>query len=357
MKNTIIILTLSFLAISCEKNLYYDPADFPPMVVINAIIGADSTVRVYAEKSVVSAMDIFLGKTDTSNFTVELFANNEYLEQLIQEETSYALNTSVNNVRDSVVYKTYNSKHIAKSNNSYQLRISHPNFKAIHISTSIPDKIEIFSADTLFYRNQLNHEPYKLGYQITFSDPAAENYYQLVCNTLYGKLLPNTHDDYKEGINQVIIFDYYKTQLTPENMFFKTGTDANDYLFGSPPNQFNVFNDATFNGKTCTIDLVSLEFNEDFNHAKLDTANGEFFQIEAYLLHITKELYLYLKSADEQIHNSNNPLFEPTIVFSNIKNGTGILGAYAADKVKTTIGSYPKNNIEYLDQNKYWFFY
>ena len=76
------------------------------------------------------------------------------------------------------------------------------------------------------------------------------------------------------------------------------------------------FSDAKFNGKLLNIKLdLDGYYSNGINNNK----------IAVVLKTISKSFYRYNLSLENQINNTGNPFSEPSQVFSNIKNGYGLV--------------------------------
>jgi len=185
----------------------------------------------------------------------------------------------------------------------YRVEVSGVNGLAdISATQTIPNKVDItkgvYEENGTIYQDYGYAEPVDEAL-ITFTDPAeSENYYLV---KLYGVL------DDMDG-NTISRNELYISSINPlaENSFYINGL---------------LLKDDSFNGKA--IDL-SIGFNNYFsygyNYYGLETE----IYLEAELINISRDNYLYLKSFEAFQRADGNPFAEPVVVHNNIENGIGI---------------------------------
>ncbi|MBN2165961.1 MAG: DUF4249 domain-containing protein [Marinilabiliaceae bacterium] len=347
----VIIVSISILLLSCVRELEYKVANIQPEIVINAIVGNDSTFKIKVDLSSPLFSESSGRVMDTIDFNVELFEDGQLIEKLEVIYERY-FSGGIRNYTDSIFQyeKYYVSEHIAQTGKKYMLRASYPGFETAQASHVIPKTINLIDIDTVCFYDETNGKPVTLSFLVKFDDPENEvNYYRVYYEAKYGVKVPPEHEEYDSLKNQIVVFDVQNDLLRITNSYIKSQDDANSYLFGAPYNRYNVFTDELINGQKCAVEFKTQStWYGKLDLTKLDTLNGEFFWFKAYILQITRETYLYLESLDKIEYNGFDEFSEAVILYNNIENGVGIFGAYAADTKIISIGSYPSEKYTYI---------
>ncbi len=186
------------------------------------------------------------------------------------------------------------NKIIGEYGKSYDLQIIHQN-DTLYSTTSIPDLVPI---DSLVFEGEKEFAEDSLGYiWVYFSDPAGENNYYKI----YGMVLEEDS----------FFLNPYSSILDDKIL--------NGQLFQFP----------TYRGMTGTegaaSDTVEIDYSDQ---SRFMYKVGQKAVIKISSLDV--ETYLFWKSVETQRSSGGNPFASPSSVFSNIENGLGIWGGYAA---------------------------
>lgn len=111
---------------------------------------------------------------------------------------------------------------------------------------------------------------------------------------------------------------------------------SNNFILSFQRNKYALFSDDNFPGDSYTItQRISFPYKYAYFANKKSTTPVEerSYHIEKIsvmieLSAISEDLYLYCKSKTIADSSQDNPLSEPTQIYTNIHNGIGILGAY-----------------------------
>ncbi len=87
-----------------------------------------------------------------------------------------------------------------------------------------------------------------------------------------------------------------------------------------PVNFSNIFNDDLFNGKEYAFTITTRQ------------RDARYTWIEADLQHISEDMYKYLKSIQTEMCYDSDVTSEPVQIYTNVKNGLGILGSITCNK-------------------------
>lgn len=311
--------TLLFIAAisiwGCENVVDIEVPEKPPKLVLNAYIATDSLwhVRLSHSKYVLDDRDY----KEITDAEVSVFENGDLKENLVYQITDnpYAGNQGyyMSNV------------HKPQPGNLYRIEAKKNGYETIWAETRIPERVSIekFTIDT----SRIITRDYDSGYKlsVTFNDPKAiRNYYQV-------ELLMETRNSGvitiwdENGVPRDSIYYYnslssvYITPLDPA---------INDEQFGY--SNAVIFSDGRFNGGLYQFEFLVSEWYFSRFLGQYQNPNEE-ASLLIILRNIDEAMYLYETTADLQDWNSDNPFAEPVPVYSNVKNGYGVLGAYASD--------------------------
>jgi hypothetical protein len=199
-------------------------------------------------------------------------------------------------------YKTYvtqSFKH-AESGNTYKIVVRHSSFpEASAQATTDQSTVQIKKVD----RRQSS--AYKEDVVFNFDDPGSEpNYYLL---SIYSYSL-QFHDYIRYGF-----------EISDPDII-----SASDLIFSNGNTwKYLLFKDTKFNGteKFIKITVPQLIPAND---------NGAVYKPYIELQNISKDYYKYMVSLNAAAEISSNPILEPFVSYTNVKNGFGLFGTYQA---------------------------
>jgi hypothetical protein len=357
------MLSVIVLFASCEKEIEFDKKLIEPKLVVNSFIQQDSLINV----SVASSKPIPGTQSEfkwIDNATVKLFVDGVEKEtltafdlekkptgfQAINFDTTFFYDTSAPSKR----YSTLNTK--AEAGKTYRLEVTHPDFEKAVCETYIPKSVPILSIDTLTKTivSQYNTSSV-LEVKIKFQDtPGEKNYYRLVYRNQLGVLM----DDYKTpeaNDNFILISDQVVgTSINSDDQLINPkNEDANDLLFSSSTNRYNLFTDELIEGKEYELSFNLFENYYTSNYKIPKGGNGEFMRLTIELHSLTREAYLYMRSV--AANNSADGFFtEPVQVFTNVDNGIGIFAGFSASQKSISKGEYPVEGVKYQTDKEYF---
>lgn len=301
----IIISTLLLASCYQEINLdNYRDEEGENILTLNAILNPDSVVQACATRTYFYP-DKHSKPTYVDNLDIELWINDKFIQTLTFNGSIYESDVYPN-VGDMV-----------------HLRTSFMD-KEVSATDIVPNKVEIESVNAtlegpmqIFWEDDMVYT-----YYITFTDnPNEENYYFLrFLDGYFGRNISG--------------FDF-----DGEFVFQQLSQQINDVMPGYELNPYNglPFSDVGINGKTHT--LVVKEIDQEAGHKYGQNRHPSEKLTKIQLFAISKEYYNYL--FDILRYNSNSGISgglinigasEPIKLFSNIKGGVGIMGAYNLDE-------------------------
>ncbi len=296
-------LFLSYIMLTgCVKILNDELKTKETKMVLNAAIAPDSVFTVNVSRT----FNIFEDESadnlpfiDSAN--VLLYEDDQFLFQL--QNTGYGF------------YK--HPGFYPQIGKQYRVTVSHGAWHDIESIASIPPKVPIVSLDTssVFNSDEYgNNETQYIG-EITYNDPpGVANYYQLSC----------------------VLYNYYNDSLVyvdPQSAVWPT--DDNERFFDSQSGSSLLWSDKLTDGKQVTFKFI---FLYAYAYNKMARENKQTFKFEFHLKSITKNYFTYLKSLGVywETGGSENPFSEPVVIYSNVDNGYGILGAYSSDTISVS---------------------
>lgn len=351
----ITIVIFSVLISSCLKEIDFNYNLIGPELVINGFPAKDSIidVNIAVSKPIPGIEQAFEWLDDA---TVVLYVNGQETETLVpydinDQQTGNGYYYSSYNTLPTTGYRS-TTKAIA--GNIYKLVVTHPNYKTATCETTIPDPVNIISLDTATVITSYEYWTDRvLNFKLKFNDRAGEkNYYRLTVKYTRGLWQPNY--DVKEDTTGVIMLET-NNHINSDDPLLNPDEDANDFLIEPPQNNYNLFTDDLIEGKDYEM---SFNLNYNFNYYienERETPVGEFYRITIGLCTLTREAYLYMRSSEAQSWYDGDIFSEPTQVFSNVENGTGILGGYSIMQKSIGKGEYPIDGIEYVNNSYYYY--
>lgn len=317
MKSKYIILLLSaFLIVSCEKEIEFKGSESDPVITLNGLLMADSIVNINLSESRFF-LDPSFDFPDIANAEVTLSSGSKTMQ------LEYMGNGN------------YTADYLPQAGEEIELKVDVPGFDAVHSLAVIPEKTtvgEISIEKSTSEHTMIYYEGYGVGFleigvsvhqdiniKIPVTDNGNEqNYYRLV-------VLKEEH--YAENTNQTYL-SYFTDPV------FNTNSSEDFTGISSQYNRYNIFTDILFNGSTYYLNFSS-SYLKEVNILPQYEEYGERYNIpDRVIYHIqvqqlSYDYYMYLKTRSANYDSDGNPFMEPIQIFSNIENGTGILGGAA----------------------------
>ena len=301
MKNFFKIILL-FILVACEETVDIKIDEIKNKIVINSFVAADSVITINLSKnfSITESVNYL---TDPSIYDAEvrLFEEDYFIETL-----------------KPLTKGNYLSTYKVKANKNYKIIAKKDGYDSAWASFYIPEKVNIISVDTIYFESS-NSIFGSTGYidkyykvKIVFDDPEGSNYYLI--NSIF-------------SYNQ-FSFDPNKQKQELKKVTYIQPLYTDDPVFGSDYNEQGiVISDELIKGKRT-------EFLARLNIYGIDYDTLTVF---INLFNISKDYYTYIKSISLYNSNFGNPFAEPVTVYSNIKNGRGIIGAGSYSQVRFDI--------------------
>lgn len=360
MKNITYLQILALLAIlfsACQKEIEFDKKLIQPKLVINSFIEADSLidVKVSASKTIPGLESSFKWLNDA---TVKLFVNDVETEvlqgypiEIEDREDNYWYYS--NDTRPTYGYHTVNTR--AENGKTYRIEVTHKDYEAAFAETSLPESPNLLSYKSEeITQNLYGADQRAVQISMRFKDKANEqNYYRINIKAFTGTWYPNFREkDDTTGIIQLRTY-YYGNITSDDKLLNPEQEDANDFLFGSPGNTYNLFTDEFIDGKEYELTFSIMPNNNTvwYNGELMVFGDkpGEFYHLTIQLQTLTRDAYLYMRSSYAQMWYGDDFFSEPVQAYSNIENGVGIFSGFSATTFEIKKGEYPVDGVEYTE--------
>lgn len=311
-----------FLLTGCYQDIDLDKfkeQDGEYLLVINSIVNPDSLVAASATRTYFFS-DEHNGREYVKDLDIKLTVNGEIIG-------SMKFNGATN---------LYESTYYPKENDIIELSTEYRG-EIIECRDSLPSRVKIESIEV--FREGPMHiyfdNDYIITYKIKFNDPVGkDNYYFL------------KYDDVLSGKN----LSMGERDYTYEYVFQQLANHINAVVPGWEPYSPNglPFSDYGIDGTTHTLivkEIVS-SYRPLSGWGEMRRKFKLFSISEPYYLYLLSRLYN--NSGDAGLHGGMIDLgvTEPMKYYSNIRGGTGILGAYSLDETEIDviqiIGRFPK---------------
>lgn len=295
----IVVIVISLFC-SCEKKLYIDMNLDDYKIVLNGVIEHNSDIKVHISHSLATT-DKYYWK-NINDAQVVMYEDGVFFDSL-------HFSTVMNGV-------WYRSSKKASEGKEYTVQVQHRILESVTAKTFIMDGTEVSLLQTEYYQEFENTSRIKYTFSFT-DDPLVRNYYKVnfvgYLDTANGNYIESQYDIKFKLENAPFISD--KSQENDNNEFVV------DYW--SPD---KIFSDELINGKTVNFDVVILGLSDSLLN------NTAEFSLQS----VSEDLYRYHESYGEQDVN-DDPFSEPVPMYSNVKNGLGILGGISSKSVSIVI--------------------
>ncbi|HUW93723.1 MAG TPA: DUF4249 domain-containing protein [Bacteroidales bacterium] len=328
-----VVAILILLASSCEEIIEFKGEKIEPKLVLYSMLNPDSVITASVSKSH-AVFDIKYEPQQITDAVVRLYRDGEFVETLTYTapppSCEYCPPVSQSK------YVSQGTKPVPGS--TYRIEAEVPGLKSVSGETSLPDMVPVLSIDTVTEKEG-EYNTY-LVTKVKFADPGVtENYYMLSVTRLEG---------YYNGDPSVPFYPEASVSVYKSDESYAAREDPlispsqEEDLFGMYiENTYNVFSDELISGKEYDI-LLKM-----YIHKQPDTDHFEFSHFRIELHSISRELYLYLRSYSAHLQTRDAFFAEPVLVYSNIENGLGVVGARVPSVATIEIGSYPVEGVTY----------
>lgn len=216
------------------------------------------------------------------------------------------------------------------SGDNVRLEVSCSGMKDVSSEVQIPVKADIEKLEYRLYKKE-DEPSLKFDFKVTFTDPSANQDYYAVCLEYMDFTSDSSYNVFTRRTIDLDISD--EPLLKPELSIFE------DWITDGSPMYDGVytFNDRKINGMSYTLNLGAnlyesgLEIVESSDGNIPSVAKG---RLAVMLMKISEGYYKFSDTmAKAGLDDFGNMGFaEPVSIYSNVRGGIGILGAYITDK-------------------------
>ncbi|MDR2840750.1 MAG: DUF4249 domain-containing protein [Paludibacter sp.] len=314
-----ILLLLPVLALfQCENPIDFDFDLVESKLVLHALLTPSENVSVQ-----LSASRFFLDESNTfrkiNNATILLFRDDVIIDTLhrsVEDEAGY-----------------YFSDYIPHAGDHLKLQAAAQGFESVESEITVVAPPNLISAEALDIKCRaqtvkriISNQPYKTyidtviyyltaNITITIADtPEVDEYYNII---LYLKT------NYRDGTSELTRFPFESN-----NMVFSSN-EVNVDMFGGGEMEknYNIFSDELFAGKNYSITVnLPEDFYSNFWVEKI--TESQYLVIELHS--VSRDYYFYRLTASKSYNGMEmGGMFgEPVQIYSNVKNGIGVVGSY-----------------------------
>ncbi len=304
------LLILLLLVSACEKEVELNIKEVDPKLAVLCNFSPEEpfVLELSRSKAINSTN---LDPSFVNSADVQICLDNEVIETILPVSSSPDANS-----------KFQSTVAVPKIKQVYTLKIEADGLPAVTATSSIPEAIEIshstIGAIASFETEDDELEGYHVRLGVQFEDPADEtNYYQI---SFYQEVLTSSQALQENNI-----------ETLPNEGFSFIDDDITNYV-----NLLDggiMFKDLTFNGTTKEFVFQPRFF---YNPGTLPATSTP-INIIIELRSVSEEYYKYYTSIYRQSSQDSTPFSNPTVIYSNIKNGYGIFAGYSKNVVKTPI--------------------
>ncbi len=308
MKKYIFLSLLSLAAWACTKTIEFDDKGVGNLIVLNSIIYPDSCISGRISQSTSILKDNRFGSFIDSR--VELYENGNKVGQM------------------DPLFGYFRFADIKpQTGKNYRIVVTSGG-KQVEAETTIPEKAEIVSVDTVSARNEWGMF---VDCKMKIKDATDEDFYRLVFSDESLMMSYNKNDSVKRR--------YYinKSQysVNSDDPVFKSlySNFGGDVIDMGPGNQFAIFPDDYFQGKEYSIQVPTVSFNPNnyynpANPSLIYYTKQIYYRRAIHIQKLSKGYYNYMKYLQLYNFYRDNPISEPVPVYSNVVGGAGIFGSF-----------------------------
>ena len=339
MKRIIIpLITAAIFLASCTKEIEFRGEETDPKLVVNSLVEPGKAVSARIGKSVFF-LDNHPDMAFPEGLTATLFVNGNRIGEMLQKtDTVWNGYTLVGDslVPDYALATTFFNPYRPSVGDVVKITASANGFDAVEGETSaLPRAVACAVIDSSISDWDASYIP---AYDSLAGDSILHGSCQLDLVLEVSDPTPGTLDffrlRFKEGSDYGDDTDHLSYFASYEDPIFNMGVSGeNEFVDFSDLNivPLGVFTDALFDGKSYQIKVpVGVEFHGNAN------ANPDFFRIEIYVEHLSKEYHNYLNTCD-QGDEIMQFFAEPVQTYSNVKGGYGLVGGLWADTLWTAL--------------------
>ncbi len=324
---------LTLLTVSCEEVIPFKGEKIDPKIVIYSLLQPDSVITVSVAKSHAVFEEKYVPRQIT-DAVVKLYRDGELLETL-----TYVPPEPQPEYYSAIPYSKYVSQGVKPAYGStYMIEVEMAGMKKAAGEARLPDIIPVIGLDTI--ENLPVGGNLIMEAKVRFRDPGGENnFYRIAARCAEGMYYGDKSVPWSPEM-PVSIYENDCSYASDNDPVISPQKEEQD-LFGMQiENTYHIFSDELIAGKEYALTL-------ELNHRQPDTDYYEFSLFNFELQSITEDFYMYLRTSSAHMQTFDDYITEPVLVFTNIENGLGVVGAMSSSAVTLKIGEYPVDGVTY----------
>lgn len=339
MKYIPVLMIAAFAAVSCESVIKFKGDGIDPKAVIYSLLHPDSLIKV----SVAVSHTVFDERYEPQQ--IENAVVRVYRDDVLLETLGYVPSVTRPDWYTSDPYSRYASGvNKPEHGSTYRIEVEIPGLKTASGEAMLPAAVPIIRIDTGSVIREWGER--QLVVKVKFRDPVGEeNLYRMTARGVGGDYYGNKDEPYMPLIPVIVREKDLSYGVFGEPLIIPKQEDD---IFGMYlQNTYFLFSDELIAGKEYDLTLR-------YNHMRPDTDYYEFTHSYFMLNSISRDLYLYLQSLSAHMQTRENFLAEPVMVYTNVINGLGVVGAMSTSADSLKFGEYPVEGVfyEYYQYNR-----
>ena len=329
---------LTLLTVACTEEIKFTGEKIDPKIVIYSLLQPENVITVSVAKSHAVFEERYVPKQIT-DAVVKLYRDGEFIETL-----TYVAPEPQSDYYQAMPYSEYVSQEVKPVYGStYRIEVEMAGMKKASGETRLPDIIPVIGLDTT---EDMQAEGYLLmEAKVRFSDPGGENnFYRIAARSSEGVYYGDKSVPWSPEI-PVTIYESDISYASDNDPVITPRKEEQDLFDMQVQNTYHIFSDDLIAGKEYALTL-------EINLRRPDTDYYEFSLFNFELQSITEDLYMYLRTSSAHMQTNDAFITEPVLVYTNIENGLGVVGAMSSSTVTLRIGEYPVEGVTY-EYSKY----
>jgi len=305
-------LTVSFVFTSCESDLDIKTDDYIDKIVINSIFNNRDTLAVEVTRTFAPYETINVEELE--NAQVLVFREGQFVEDLVY----------VKREQDSL--GRFVASFIREPEKSYSIEVTDTKLGQASSVSFVPGMFEVTDLSAVKAEwGEDNITSMRFNFKFTLHDLEASDQYYLTI------AFPVLEKDEDTGEWEFFAYQYCEMltgDLPLHQLYLRNGL---------------LFKDDAFNGTAHVVSGSATTYRKPFGDFDIDyPPDPDKYKVDSLHMHIwvhrlSPELYRFCSSYATVLKNENNIYSEPSPLYSNVENGTGIFGGeYVVEKIVDT---------------------
>jgi hypothetical protein len=324
---------MTLISVSCEEEIRFRGEKIDPKIVIYSLLQPDSMITVSVAKSHAVFEERYVPKQIT-DAVVKLYRDDEFVETL-----TYVVPEPQPEYYSAVPYSKYVSQGVKPIYGStYRIEVEMAGMKKASGMARLPDIVPVNGLDTI--EDQQADGNILMEAKVRFSDPGGKNnFYRIAARSAEGMYYGDKSVPWSPG-TPVSIYENDCSYASSNDPVISPQKEEQDLFDMQIYNTYHIFSDELIAGKEYALTL-------ELSHRWPDTDYYEFSLFNFELQSITEDLYMYLRTSSAHMQTNDAYIIEPVLVFTNIENGLGVVGAMSSSTVTLKVGEYPVDGVTY----------